>query len=159
MRNFKNVYEVDPFDEPEDFEADDKPIAYENNREKLSFSFISEGVQTIFKVIQYEYALDWQSFEVFNLAFGDYDLATGEISDSEIATNGDVYKVFYTVLNTVPAFFEKYPEQAVVVGGCDSEPEFIKRCKLDCSRKCAPAQCKKSGRRINTYKHFVNKNF
>jgi hypothetical protein len=128
-------------------------------REKLSFSFVSEGPQTIFKVIQYEYALDWQGFEVFNLAFGDYNLETGDICDSEVATNGDVYKVFNTVLHTVPIFFEKYPEQAMVVGGSDSAPEFIEECKINCARKCKQDQCKKAGRRINAYKYFVKKNF
>jgi hypothetical protein len=47
---------------------------------------------------------------LYNLAFGDKDLITGEINDSVISNNNDSEKVLATVVATVYAFTDKYSD-------------------------------------------------
>jgi hypothetical protein len=54
---------------------------------------------------------------VYNLAFGDKDLATGEIDDTVISNNDDSEKVLATVVATVYAFTDKYPDTWIYATG------------------------------------------
>ena len=65
------------------------------------------------------YVLDFRGQRVYNLGFGDYDLDTDSISDDLTTNNGDPYKVFHTVLHTIPQFFETYSDAMMMVLGSD----------------------------------------
>lgn len=54
---------------------------------------------------------------LYNLAFGDKDLETGEIDDEIISNNGDSEKVLSTVVATVYAFTDKYPDAWIYATG------------------------------------------
>ncbi len=54
---------------------------------------------------------------VFNLAFGDLDEETGEISDTAITNNNDSRKVLATVAATVHDFTLQYPGGSVFAKG------------------------------------------
>lgn len=53
--------------------------------------------------------------KTFNLGFGDHDLVARKINDNANTENGDVYDVLNTELNTIPLFFEEYPDYARMV--------------------------------------------
>ena len=150
MSYFENIYDLE-----EDKEA-----------QNLKFIFISSGTQDIVKAIQYSYLqqlnnshlLQLNGKNVYNLGFGDYNLENDTLTDTVNTNNGDVYKVFNTVLSTVPNFFENYTNSILIVQGSDSSQQFIQQCKETCTKSCGE-KCKKSNRRINIYKHFVNKNY
>jgi hypothetical protein len=73
-----------------------------------TFEFISEGPKgKIPKFIQFS---PTNLKGLYNLAFGDKDLKTGEIDDLSISNNGDSEKVLATVVASVYAFTEKNPE-------------------------------------------------
>ena len=120
--------------------------------------FVSKGKTDIIKTIQYRYVQDFLNYRLYNLGFGDYDVATDEIFDDSNSNNGDMYAVFYTVLNTVQDFFQSFPEAMLMVQGSDSSAEFEARCREDCRRNCADV-CKKRNRRIHVYRDYVNRNF
>lgn len=124
----------------------------------IKYYFTSKGNLNIIKAVEYSYSMDFNDKKVYNLAFGDYDVAELEINDAVNTQNGDVYKVFNTVLSTIPMFFESFLGSMMIVKGSDSSADFIEKCKLTCNRKCID-NCKKSHRRINVYQGFVNKNF
>src|SRR5215210_4179188 len=87
---------------------------------KLKYYFESTGQTTVVKAIEYSPILQISSRQVYNLGFGDYDENTNTVSDDSISNNGDAYKVFNTVLNTIPAFFAKNPGGIIFVQGSDS---------------------------------------
>lgn len=83
---------------------------YELKAEKslMVFEFISEGTKReIPKLIKYS---ETNLKDMYNLAFGDKDPETGEIDDKVISNNGDSEKVLATVVATVYAFSDKYPD-------------------------------------------------
>jgi hypothetical protein len=142
------------------FMADIAGYDTEKIQEKVAvkYFFVSKGKADIVKAIQYHYIEEFSGRQLFNLGFGDYDISSDNVSDDSNSNNGDVYPVFYTVLGTIPDFFESYPNAMLMVQGSDSSPEFEANCRNNCSRKCAE-KCKKLNRRINTYCEYVNKNF
>jgi len=74
----------------------------------MTFEFISEGQNgLIHKLVRYQ-ATNLK--DVYNLAFGDKDLSTGDIDDTVISNNGDSEKVLATVVATAYAFTDKYPD-------------------------------------------------
>ncbi len=132
----------------------------------LKFYFVSTGAQNIVKAIHYQF---FQKFEMenehilngrnlFNLGFGDYDISSDTIYDDINSNNGDVRKVFYTVLSTIPSFFELLEGNVIMVQGSDGRPEFVENCKASCTKKCE-GDCKNFNRRINIYKNFVDRHF
>lgn len=131
----------------------------EHSNDKIQFLFISTGTQDIIKAVQYNYVGNYKNKRVFNLGFGDYDIEADTVDDEVNTANGDVYKVFNTVLNTFPSFFEAFPNEIVVVSGSDSKPEFIKKCKTSCTKNCKVEECKNANRRIGIYQGYINKNF
>jgi hypothetical protein len=77
----------------------------------MTFEFISEGPKgKIVKVVQYS---ETNLKDLYNLGFGDKDLATGEIDDTTITNNGDSLQVLATVAATVYAFTDKHPKAMV----------------------------------------------
>ncbi|NCO55846.1 MAG: hypothetical protein COS14_02305 [Bacteroidetes bacterium CG02_land_8_20_14_3_00_31_25] len=81
----------------------------------LTYDFISEGPKgLIHKMVQFKRT---NLKNVYNLAFGDKDLSTGEIDDTVISNNGDSEKVLATVVATVYAFTDKYPDAVIYATG------------------------------------------
>jgi hypothetical protein len=74
------------------------------------------------------------------------------------SNNGDTYKVFNTVLCSILAFFEICPKDMLMIQGSDGTPEFVKHCRLNCTKKCNE-ECKNFNRRINIYQNYVDKNY
>ncbi len=142
MGNFDSVYEL---------------TADESEGEPRYF-FISKGTADVIKVIQFSFVQKLYGKQVYNLGFGDFDLENNSITDSANTNNGDAYKVFNTVLHTIPAFFKTYPNAMVMVQGSDSSQEFMAGCRLTCTKKCNDI-CKNFNRRINIYRKYVDKNF
>jgi hypothetical protein len=123
------------------------------------FYFISNGIKPIVKVVEYKYIGIKQNKFTYNLGFGTYNQDNDTIQDDDISANGDTYKVFNTVLSTIPYFMNNYPEVMVVVEGSDSVNYFPEVCRPNCKKKCVPPGCKNAHRRINIYKNYVNKNW
>ncbi len=81
----------------------------------LVFEFISEGPKgQIPKLVKFS---ETNLKGLFNLAFGDKDQQTGEINDTVISNNNDSEKVLATVVATLYAFTDKYPDAYVLATG------------------------------------------
>jgi len=79
------------------------------------FEFVSVGPKgKITKLVQYT---PTNYKDLFNLGFGDKNAETGEIDDGVISNNGDSEKVLATVVATLYAFTEKYPDAIVYATG------------------------------------------
>ena len=86
-----------------------------SNESLWTFEFISEGPRgKIPKLIQYT---PTNLKDVYNLAFGDKDLKTGQIDDMVISNNCDSEKVLATVISSVYAFTDKYPDSYIYSTG------------------------------------------
>ena len=142
MANLHDAYDV---------QAYTLPAGYE-------FTFTSNGPRIIIKAVQYNYIQKFEDRDVYNLGFGDLDLELRQIIDQAQSNNGDAYKVFRTVLSTVPKFFKIFPNAIIMVQGSDSGSDFITECKKNCIRNCA-VKCRRSNQRISVYRNFVEKNF
>ena len=125
----------------------------------MHFIFLSKGKTNIIKSIRYTYVQEYLGKALYNLGFGDYDITTGAISDDLVSNNGDQYKVFNTVLNSIPAFFNHYPSAVLIVRGSDSLSNFIEKCRKKCTNKCVGNQCQKAHRRIGIYRQYVDSNY
>ena len=81
----------------------------------MTFEFISEGPKgLIYKLVRFQ---PTNLKGVYNLAFGDKDLTTGDIDDTIISNNDDSEKVLATVVATVYAFTDKYPDTWIYATG------------------------------------------
>lgn len=81
----------------------------------MIFEFTGEGPKgRITKLVKFS---ETNLMDLYNLAFGDRDEKTGEINDSSISNNGDSDMVLATVVATVYAFMEKYPDWWVFATG------------------------------------------
>ena len=79
------------------------------------FEFISEGPKgKIHKLIEF---LPTNQNGLVNLAFGDKDPQTGEIDDTVISNNGDSEKILATVVSSVYAFSNRYPDKWIYAAG------------------------------------------
>ncbi len=125
---------------------------------KVRYFFYSIGPAIITKSIEYSPLQILNGRMVYNLGFGDYDISTNNVDDKGIRNNGDAFKVFNTVLSTIPVFFNGHPHDVVLVQGSDSTEEFITGCKLSCKKKCTNI-CKNANRRISNYRNYVNRHF
>ena len=125
---------------------------------KRKFFFESAGKASIIKVVEYTAIQQAGKRVIYNLGFGDYDDATGQVTDSANSNNGDMRRVFSTVLNTVPLFFAGNPYDVIVVQGSDSDEAAAAACWATCRKNCV-GRCKNIDRRIKTYRYFVNKHF
>lgn len=130
----------------------------EIDERKLKFLFNSEGHTRVIKVVEYTLLESTTNRKIYNFGFGDYDSQNDYVSDVSVSNNGDVYKVYNTVLSTIPIFFEANPDGYILVKGSDSSIEFYDSCKPSCIKRCEDS-CKKQGRRISIYRNYINKHF
>jgi hypothetical protein len=80
-----------------------------------AFEFLSEGRKgKIIKVIQFQ-QMNFKN--LYNLAFGDKNLVTGQIDDKVVTDNGDAEKVLATVVSALYAFANQYPNAWVYATG------------------------------------------
>jgi len=87
----------------------------EADRELMLFEFKSSGPKGIFiKSIRYS---ETSISNVFNLAFGDLDLESGEIDDEIRTNNGDRNLILATVASSIYSFTDKYPMANVFLTG------------------------------------------
>jgi hypothetical protein len=135
-----------------------KIIREKHKRYEIKYFFKSEGLKTLVKVVEYSYLSKLNGYSLFNLAFGDYDEQNDQLIDDTISDNGDVYKIFNTVLSTVPLFFKARKGVIIMARGSDSKSSYTETCRLTCRKKCVDF-CKNAHRRINIYRYYVNKNF
>jgi hypothetical protein len=78
------------------------------------YLFLSIGEKgTIPKVVVYEQVAE----NLYNLAFGDYDTITKEISDTVVSNNGDMVKILATVIQTLRDFLTVYPTTTTMIQG------------------------------------------
>ncbi|WP_205514466.1 DUF6934 family protein [Longitalea arenae] len=127
--------------------------------QSTNFLFFSEGKsgkEDVLKIVQFAYVRDFSNKPIFNLGFGDFDMDTGEINDESMTDNGDVYKIFNTVLSTIPLFFSRNPQAAILVRGSDGRAEFEYKCKQNCPRRCT-ASCHNFNRRMKLYCNYVSR--
>jgi len=79
------------------------------------FEFISVGPKgEISKIIHFQAT---HTPGLYNLAFGDKHLTTGEIDDLAVSNNGDTDKVLATVVTALYIFLNKNPEALVYATG------------------------------------------
>lgn len=159
MRLYNFIHMKDPEYQYDLTEVNDGP--------DINFLFLSQCSVTdnaIVKVIQYARFMQpngqltyYDNRVMYNFGFGDYDAQSDDNDDATVTGNKDAYRVFNTVLGTVPLFFEKYPSAAVMVQGSDSRPEFEMECRKRCKKLCS-AGCRKVNQRITIYCNFVSKN-
>ncbi len=122
------------------------------------YLFESAGKMNISKIVEFSLIATINNRKVFNMGFGDYDVENDTIIDDVNSNNGDMRKVFSTVLSTIPKFFERFQNAAIVVQGSDSNALFENQCRLTCTKKCVDV-CKNLNKRIKAYRYYVNKNF
>ena len=126
--------------------------------EKVNYFFISEGERFVIKVVEFTYIGVLRGRPVYNFGFGDLDEFSDSVTDGINTENGDVYKVFHTVLSTVPLFFEKTPNAIIRISGSDNGFQFEKGCRKSCRKNCTSI-CKNRNRRIRIYRGFILKHF
>lgn len=81
----------------------------------MVFEFTSQGPKgQIPKLVKYS---ETNLRDMYNLAFGDKDIKTGQINDTIISNNGDSDMILSTVVSTVYAFTDKYPDAWVFATG------------------------------------------
>jgi hypothetical protein len=81
----------------------------------MVFEFTSQGPKgQIPKLVKYS---ETNLKDMYNLAFGDKDTKTGRINDTIISNNGDSDMILSTVVSTVYAFTDKYPDAWVFATG------------------------------------------
>jgi hypothetical protein len=125
----------------------------------IKYFFISKGPNDVVKAVEYFYFADYNGRKVYNLGFGDYNIATDKIDDKNCTDNGDAYHVFNTILSTVPEFFNSFADAAVMVTGSDSSDEFEQGCRQTCRRKNCNSICRKKHQRIRTYCSYVSREY
>ena len=133
-------------------------VTKEHSSSQFDFVFISTGRIVVSKIIQYTLTHQFENRDVYNLGFGDYNARTDQIEDHVNTGNGDAYKVFNTVLSTVPLFFKTFDEAIIMVQGSDGGADFIEECQKTCIKKCINI-CRKFRQRVTIYRNFVEKNF
>ena len=81
-----------------------------------TFEFLSEGAKgKIEKIIQFSPVN--QIDNIYNLAFGDKNILTGEIDDKIVTDNGDSEKVLATVVAAIYAFCDYFPDAWIYATG------------------------------------------
>lgn len=80
-----------------------------------TYHFISQGPKgPIRKKVIYT---ETEFANVYNLAFGDYDLNTNTIDDFAVTNNGDSSTVLATVASTVQVFMNQHPKAWILIMG------------------------------------------
>ncbi|MBO9199726.1 MULTISPECIES: DUF6934 family protein [Niastella] len=87
---------------------------YEYNEvHAFRYKFISTGKRDIVKVIEFT---PTATCNVYNLAFGDL-LTNGELDDLARSNNGDIIKIFATIIDVVRTFTTKNPSFIIYFKG------------------------------------------
>ena len=87
----------------------------EEGSNAMTFEFTSVGPKgAIPKMVIYSKT---NVRNLYNLAFGDKNINTGDIDDLVITNNEDSQKVLATVASTVYVFLNKYPEALIIATG------------------------------------------
>lgn len=85
-----------------------------SDQQHKNYEFISQGPRgTIKKAVQYKHL----GFNVFNLAFGDWDEKLQQLQDDIRSNNKDRTKVLATVATTVIDFLEHHKHSIIVCKG------------------------------------------
>jgi hypothetical protein len=80
-----------------------------------TFEFLSEGRHgQILKCIQFQ---KMNHINLYNLAFGDKNIDTGQFDDRIVTDNGDSDKVLATVVSAIYAFTNLYPKSWIYATG------------------------------------------
>ncbi|MEB2777436.1 hypothetical protein SYJ56_19130 [Algoriphagus sp. D3-2-R+10] len=111
-----------------------------------------------YKIVEHSFIETRGNRKVYNLGFGDFNVETGQVIDDEVFNMGDGRIVLNTVLSTIPLFFDKNPDDAMIVQGSDSRDDFPDKCRMTCNKSCN-GNCKKKHQRIRIYCNFLDKNF
>ena len=91
-----------------------------HQNDMLFFRFTSNGHRPIKKLVAFTPTVK-NRVKYYNWAFGDiHETSEGIVLNDKYPTNnGDVKKVFYTVVSTLSIFFSKYPTYTVHIKGSD----------------------------------------
>jgi hypothetical protein len=92
------------------------PYELRHSEDKLLFEFESVGKVHVSKLIEYTPLLEHPN--IYNLGFGD-KLPDGKIDDKIVTDNGDMEKVFATVINSMEEFFKHRPDKVIFFQGSD----------------------------------------
>lgn len=110
--------------------------ALKSGTDLTTFEFVSEGPRgAIHKLIFFQ---PTNEPDLYNLAFGDKDPITGDLSDLAVSNNGDTDKVLATVVAALYAFFDHFPEAFVYATG--STPTRTRLYRMGMSRFYADMQ-------------------
>jgi hypothetical protein len=98
---------------------------YISESDTLFYTFFSKHNETVvLKAIVYA-PMEKRGQKYYNWGFGDLvvNRKTGEyfVDDKVESNNGDIRIVFYTVISTLPRFFDVHPEAVVYVEGSDQQ--------------------------------------
>jgi hypothetical protein len=85
------------------------------------YTFISTGKRSIVKVIEFT---PTATYNVYNLAFGDL-LPNGEIDDMSNSNNGDIIKIFATIIDVVQFFTTNNPSLRIYFEGSTPERTLL----------------------------------
>jgi hypothetical protein len=95
------------------------PYYLETSFDFLDYEFASIGPKgSVKKIVRFsKMDIEDSIFEIYNLAFGDYNKAENKIDDLVVTDNKDAMKVLASVAAAVMSFFDKYPGCLVFVKG------------------------------------------
>jgi hypothetical protein len=85
--------------------------------EKGVYNFFSWGPNGRIKKIVFFDRLPETEAELYNLAFGDWKEATGQVDDLAISNNNDRQKILATVAAIVVHFMQEHPDAVVSAAG------------------------------------------
>lgn len=118
----------------------------------MTFEFISEGKKGLInKIVCYQ---PTNVKGIYKLAFGDKDHSTGEIDDTAISNNGDSEKVLATVVATLYAFTDKYPDVWVYATGSTKARTRLYRMGITKSLSDVKADFEVLGKRNEDWEPF-----
>ncbi len=137
---------------------DQYPLVKDAEGDSLRWYFISQGERSIIKVVDYSLISSVEGRPVYNLAFGDIEEG-GFVNDRSRSNNGDIYKIFNTILFTTTLFFDHVPDALVFVSGSDSQEVSELPCRNTCRDKRCKSACRLLHQRINAYSGFVRRNY
>lgn len=91
-----------------------------NNILPRKYSFVSEGEKRIVKLVEFTRTGDEN---IVNLGFGDL-LPDTDFDDQVVSNNGDIMKIFATIIQIVKEFTAEFPHLKITFAG--STPERMK---------------------------------
>lgn len=91
-----------------------------NNILPRKYSFVSEGEKRIVKLVEFTRTGDEN---IVNLGFGDL-LPDTDFDDEVVSNNGDIMKIFATIIQIVKEFTAEFPHLKIAFAG--STPERMK---------------------------------